>query len=1631
MSKEKEGMAILSFNDVLTEFRKKSFSERDKGFRFELLMKRYLLTTPQYKDILKAIWLWKDFPYRADFSGKDTGIDLVAQTYSGDYWAIQCKCYDEDARIDKGGVDSFLATSGKSFINENLQTTYFTQRVWISTTNNWSQEAEEVIKNQKPPVFRIGLTELQNSSEYLDWGELAFGQETKSLKQKKTPRPHQEQAINAFHDYFKTESRGKLIMACGTGKTFTSLKIAEKETNNQGVILFLVPSIALLGQTLREWSSQSEKPIYPICICSDATVGKDKDADMSVVDLSLPASTDVKSIIAQFQMAQQKHEGMIVVFSTYQSIDVISKAQKELNKGNKDTCIFDLVICDEAHRTTGVILRDKTNTTYDEKAFTKVHDNSLIEARKRLYMTATPRLYTEASKKKAEETDALLCSMDDEAIYGKEVYRIGFGEAVNKNLLSDYKVIVLTLKEEQIPAPFKHIINPLHGADKKEISADDISKLIGCINALSKRVLEADKTFNDDISPMHKAVAFAPTIAASKKITQIFNEHKDTYYNSLPKDEREKLVAVESKHIDGSMGASKREELLSWLKNAPIDGKECRILTNVKCLSEGVDVPSLDAVMFLSAKNSQVDVVQSVGRVMRVAEGKKYGYIIIPIMIPEGIAPEEALDDNKTYAVVWTVLNALRAHDDRFDAEINKLNLNKNKANRINVVGIGDSSDKADTPTGDSSIPTQLELPLQELHELQNVIYAKMVQKVGSKRYWVQWAQDVGQIAKRYVAKISALVEKPGEHKKAFDKFWGGLKKNINPSVSKDEVIQMLAQHLITQPIFEALFENYSFVENNPISKALQKMISLLQEQSLDKDRETLNKFYESVRERVSGIDNAEGKQKIIVELYDKFFKTAFPKVVDKLGIVYTPIEVVDFINRSVAQILKKEFNRNLSDENIHILDPFTGTGTFITRLIQTGLISPQSLPHKYDKELHANEIVLLAYYIASINIENAYHDTVGLQHGYQAFNGICLTDTFQLGETNNADDLFADTLPQNSKRVVAQTKAPIRIIIGNPPYSIGQASANDNAQNQKYPKLETKIENTYAALSTATLNKGLYDSYIKAFRWASDRIVDKEGGIIAFVSNGAWLDNQAMDGFRKSLEKEFSSIYVFNLRGNQRTMGETSRKEGGKIFGSGSRTPIAITILVKKPSPAKETADIYYYAVDDYLTREEKLALCAKYKSIANPAIPFQVLKPNAHGDWLNQRSDLFASFIPAEPDKKFDLSSKSIFNVNVIGVASNRDAWVYNYSKTHLESNVNSMISFYNKQRESYIQALQTNPNLKAENFIDTDPQKISWTVNLKHYLKTGKVINYHNDVIESCYRPYCKQNLYYNKDLIERPGLSKQLFPTPEHKNMCIGISGIGGNKDFSVIISDRIIDLQVLFNCQILPLSYYEEDIGSLGTLFEQGQKHYIRRDGITDFILNQCRERYGHKVVKEDIFYYVYGLLHSPDYRSRFSADLKKMLPRIPLVDIPNDFWAFSKAGRELADLHVNYETAPAYPSVQVIGAESGNFRVEKLSFAKQDGKEDKTTLVYNSSIKITNIPLEAYNYVVNGRSAIEWIKDRYQVKIDKASGIKNDPNDWGLEHNNPRYILDLILSVITVSVQTQGIISKLPKLDFK
>lgn len=852
-----------------------------------------------------------------------------------------------------------------------------------------------------------------------------------------------------------------------------------------------------------------------------------------------------------------------------------------------------------------------------------------------------------------------------------------------------------------------------------------------------------------------------------------------------------------------------------------------------------------------------------------------------------------------------------------------------------------------------------------------------------------------------------------------------GLRRNINPNIDDDAAIEMISQHLITRPVFQALFEGAPFLSENPISQAMEKLLSLLDKTTYEKDQQQLRKFYDSVRLRCEGIETAEGRQSVIAELYGTFFKTALSREVERLGIVFTPVEVVDFINQSVADILKEEFHRTLSDDDVHIIDPFTGTGTFLVRMIQQGLIRPDALPYKYRAELHANEIVLLAYYIASVNIENAYHDAAG--GPYAPFPGICLTDTFQLYEKTAAEKAELDNMDdpyfaKNSKRADDQRRQPMKVIVGNPPYSIGQKTQNDNAQNEYYPFLENRISETYIKSANAVNTKALHDSYSKAFRWASDRL-GTGGGIIGFVTNAGWLDSHAMDGLRKCFEREFTSIYVYNLRGDQRTKGELSRKEGGKIFGSGSRTPIAITILVKNSATKAEKATIYYREVGDYLSRKDKLAAVKKLKSATSVQFTQKVLKPNVHGDWINQRSDTFSQWLILGNRK--ENSDKTFFEVFSNGVVTNRDAWCYNFSQVALRKNMQNCISFFNSQIE-----LLSNHTISD---YDKNPKRISWSVSLiRDWNKKIQSPLYDVSYKRICmYRPFCKEHLYFLKQWNERHSQLAKIFPNPNSMNLVICVSGTGAKNDFSCLISNTILDLNAMeAGAQHFPLYWYERKVDE-GSLFDTAKEpEYIRHDGISDAILKEARQQYDDdNISKEDIFFYVYGFLHSPEYRTQFDADLKKSLPRVPLVDRAEDFAAFRDAGRALAELHLHYEDQPA-PEGVVVEKSADDFRVEKMRFAKIGKAKDKSTIIYNDAITIRDIPQEVYDYVLNGRSAVEWVMERYQVTTDKASGIRNDPNDWAREHDDPSYILRLLLSVMTVSLRTMDIVRRLPKVNF-
>ncbi|MGJ6046735.1 DEAD/DEAH box helicase [Pseudomonas aeruginosa] len=1625
---------MSALSALLHTFRSASVTEREKGTYFEELICAYLRNEATYRDLYDKVWTYADWAKEQGLSGKDAGIDLVARTQgTGEYHAIQCKLYAEDYKVQKKDIDSFFTASGKA---------PFSHRVIVTTTNNWSEHAEDALQGQQPPVSKIDLQALEDSQ--VDWAKYQPNQAV-VLKARKQLRDHQQTALNAVVAGLKDAERGKLIMACGTGKTFTSLKIAEQQAGKGKRVLFLVPSLSLLSQTLTEWTQESATLLHSFAVCSDSDVGKKRKAEDDAVqvfthELRYPATTKADRLASEM-LKRHDAEHMSVVFSTYHSIDVISRAQAD-----HGLPAFDLVICDEAHRTTGATFGDD-----DESNFVRIHDGDYIRAAKRLYMTATPRIYGDSAKIKAESGEVTLCSMDDEALYGKELFVINFSEAVQRGLLTDYKVLVLTVEESTISRRLQDMLKD----ENNQLKVDDAAKIVGCWKALAKQGLH-EQLIGDD-EPMKRAVAFCQVISPNYKgtkhkvssinIASMFQAVVEAYQESEEIDEASRLIC-EAEHVDGGKNASAKEAKLNWLKEEPL-ANTCRILSNVRCLSEGVDVPALDAVLFLTPRNSQVDVVQSVGRVMRNAPGKKRGYVVLPVVIPAGMEPHEALNDNQTYKVVWQVLQALRSHDDSFDAMVNKLDLIGSDPRKMEVIAITDKAEKnAKKATGTTNgkagkgqygigsknhdVPGQMTQQAEltyEVGEIEKAIYAKIVEKCGNRHHWEDWANDIAKIARTHIDRIQGILENPAntQEQAAFNVFAAELRDDLNDSISDGEIVEMLAQHLVTKPVFDALFDEYSFASHNPMSKAMQGVLDALHEHHLAKEADTLEKFYASVRQRAAGIDNAQGKQKIIVELYDKFFRNAFPKMTERLGIVYTPVEVVDFILHSVNHLLQQEFGQTLGSKGVHIIDPFTGTGTFITRLIQSGLIKPEELPHKYKHEIHANELVLLAYYIAAINIEAAYHGEVIDE--YTPFEGICLTDTFQMYEK---EDLIDEVLVDNSARRKRQKALDIRVIVGNPPYSVGQKSENDNNDNVDYPKLDADIRATYAARSSATLAKGLYDSYIRAIRWASNRIGDT--GIIGFVTNAGFLDANTTDGLRKCLADEFSSLYVFHLRGNQRTSGETSRKEGGKIFGSGSRAPIAISLLVKNPA-AQGHGQIYFHDIGDYLSREEKLEKVAGYASVAGIE-QWQRITPDEHGDWLKQRDNSFNRFIVLG-EKKSD--APKLFENFSLGVVTNRDAWAYNASQSKLATNMTSMIGFYNGEVERFnakYSGLDTKARqAQVDGFIDTDPTRISWTHNVKQDLVRNHIYAFESgNMVSSLYRPFTKQWLYYNRRFNERVYQMPRIFPDAGTENLVIGVSAAGEKVAFSALISRHVPSLHFvdIEGSQCFPLYLYDEAAqASDSDLFAEPIDGGLRRrDAVTDAGLAHFQSAYpGESLSKEDLFYYVYGILHSPDYRERFADNLSKELPRIPAVKKAADFWAFSQAGRALADLHLNYETVEPYPlTIEAKSPLTGaDYRVEKMKFAK---KGDKSTVIYNHRITLKDIPRAAWDYVVNGKAALDWVMERQAVRTDKASGIVNDANDWAIETmGNPKYPLELFQRVVTVSLETTKIVKGLPPLD--
>ncbi len=1388
------------------------------------------------------------------------------------------------------------------------------------------------------------------------------------------------------------------------------------------ITLFLAPSIALLSQTFREYAQEKSDPFYASIVCSDDKVGKgkknkndDDTDDINFSELPLKPSTRPEDILSVCELAQKENKRFII-FSTYQSALRIKEAQ-EVGLGE-----IDLVICDEAHRTVGAMY--SSNERDDKNAFTLCHSDEHIKAKKRLYMTATPKVYSESSKARAKESDNAIYSMDDEGIFGEEIYTLNFTRAIALDLLTDYKVMILAVRKEDLSGVTNSVnqkISRLEAQgtklDKKLINNEFVCKIIGTHKGLAKKDLIAldDKNKQDydlqnknDTTPSQRAISFCKSINTSKRIKDSFETIMECYNEELKKKSFKNLL-IKIDHVDGTMNCKDRLEKLEEL-NA-FKPNTCKVLSNARCLSEGVDVPALDSIVFFDGKSAMVDIIQAVGRVMRKAKRKKRGYIILPIALEESeIQNLDEAVNNTNFKNIWKVLKALRSHDSSLVDEATfreKIKIFGSDDSNNDETNQDDGEPKKDKTDKTKQDPKQAQKTLFDailLQDLANAVYNVMPTKLGDRNYWENFTIKTGNIARTLNNRLKMIFDKNPEF---FHGFLDSLRENIHQNIREDEALDMITSHIITKPIFDAIFGDNI---KNPIAKALDKMVEKLSTLGLQGETKDLKNLYESVKTEALHAKSQKSQQELIKNLYNTFFKVAFKKQSEKLGIVYTPIEVVDFILRATNGILKKHFNTDFNDKNITIFDPFTGTGSFIARLLskENDLISDEALKEKFLNHCFAFDIVLLAYYIALINITQAAQNRDG---SLKNFKNIALTDSLDIYEGKNDKGVFDFFKDLKENKEVKDTLAGqnIRVIIGNPPYSAGAKSQNDNNQNLSHKKLEKRVREKYG---TAKSGKTTRDTLIQSIYMASELLKDK--GVLGFVVNGSFIDSKSGDGFRKCVAQEFAHLYVLNLRGNTRTLGETSKKEGGNIFDSASRATIAIIFFVKDTSV--KNSIIHYYDIGDYLEREDKLNRLAHFTDL--DAIPFETITPNNKGDWINQRGDAFDKLIPLKRDKK--LQNPSVFDINSNGVVSGRDTWVYNFSPNALMCSVQKCIDTYNadlerfnahfreafKQRAKGVKSDQLYKQLNDKE-ITTDKTKIAWTDGLKnHLIKNKNLQESHKDRIRlAMYRPFNKQWLYFDKNLNERQCQLPKIFPDKDAQNVVIN-TGVGNDKNFSALVSDAIPNFNLVGANNAYPLYYYD-DLGN-------------RHHAISGYALNLFRKHYEDNLIaEEEIFYYIYAILHHKGYLEKYKNSLTKEDPRIALSD---DFKELSILGKELAKLHLNYEREELHTSVEyktlMNAEEKGYYDVEKMT-----KKGDR--IIYNHNIAITKIPKKAFDYVVNGKSAIDWVIKRYKKTTDSL--IENNPNDY----KGGKYVFELLCRVIKLSEKSVDLIEKISEKRFE
>ncbi len=1440
------------------------------GRRFEHLVREALLAHPGEWDRFDEVWLWNDWPER---DGPDTGIDLVARwrdELGGGLTAIQVKY--GSGRVETREIDSFLAASG---------TGRFRDRLLVTSRPGIAGPGLLKLRRSQPQCQVLHTRDMDDWVP--DWREFVHRVLPRDAIRfdRHQLRPYQEDALDAIDSGFGRCNRGKLILPCGTGKSFIALRAAERLVGDGGTVLYLVPSIALMGQTMREWSRQRDTPSVHsyLAVCSDATAGRrETSGDTGLVgdlhELAMPVTTDPAALAAELARPAPPRT-MRVVFSTYHSTPVVAQAVRQSR--NSPTSLpapfrFGLIVADEAHRTTG--LSEAAASSAERRRldrarycgvspFHLVHHDEHLPAARRLYMTATPRVFTARQRRDLEAgdryEDADSYSMDDPLSYGREFYRMSFADAIDGGWLSDYQVLVIarSTRDYEDAAGDGGVLL----ADGTAVDTESVVKLGGCWDALatpdSEGTFERRRTGEVRAewgAPARSAIAFCGSIGTSKKVAAAWCRVTDWH---RARNAGGAFLGMEVEHLDASTPAVERASLIDSLRrhaaaDPAADGADggqgaataaaCRVLTNVRVLSEGVDVPALDAVVFLESRSSPIDVTQAVGRVMRRAEGKKQGYIVIPVVVDEFEQSDDETAQERArrllkagnFKPVWDVVRALRAHDERIDYW-----LNAKKLGRIRLLSNRIVDDRRTEEEEESGL--QLGLPF----DFGDSFASLLLERCGDRQLYATWGRRAAAICGQVHDRAARLVAEHAAIGEAFSRFHRNLQRLLGEQqVSRGAALEMVAQHVVTIPIFDHVVTAPDFAEKNPLARALGSLLGVFHEhgQTFEEDLRPLRRAYRSMEQAFRGAASGAERLNVLQDIYESFFREAMPAAVRSLGIVYTPVEIVDFMLRSVDAVCRDQFGKGLTAEGVHVLDPFTGTGTFLNRLLTARdgdgryLVRDEDLERKYGGkegsggeigailrapgsagageaedegreeteprgEMHANEIVLLAYYIAALKIEEARHQrqaesaagceggtapaagapgpaaavsaaAVSASRSYQPFGGMVLTDTFLMSGRQVELQLEGTGFSEAARRVTDQNRRRIRVIVGNPPWSAGRKAAGDEAVEVDYPNVSRRVTETYVAEQTGLPGKQAGGSaagnlFVKAFRWASDRL-EGDDGVVCFVHPNSLADGVSLAGMRKSLSDEFTDIHVVNLRGNAYKGGAEWEREGDKVFGQGSRNGVQITVLVRnRPGHAAGPASVRYAEVPDGLSREQKFAWLDDLGSVL-AADGFRPVTANEGHDWVNLGDPTWNRLMPVQRPRAGAHGSGAVTCTDASGIKTNLDAYVYSFSWLDLCERVRKLIDEFNRTLGRWREAgcpKQGTPSFAR--LIDNRAiDAIKWTGHLRTTLARGEPLEFDPRRIRAVlYRPFTKLWLYEDYRILSAGRAVSRMFPRDE--------------------------------------------------------------------------------------------------------------------------------------------------------------------------------------------------------------------------------------------------------------------------